>query len=100
MIWFFSRDDRHIGVRIRRDPDDAGYELVTSHPDGSEQVVVVENASALIGCALELQAGPWAKAGNRALSCLRSAHRPRGARRSCCTGVPRGASRWRLRTST
>ncbi len=57
MIWFFSRDDRHIGVRIRRDADDTGYELVTSHPDGSEQVVIVENASALIGCALELQAG-------------------------------------------
>ena len=57
MIWFFGRDDRHIGVRIRRDPDDAGYELVTSRPDGSEQVVAVESASALIGCALELQAG-------------------------------------------
>lgn len=56
MIWFFSRDDRHIGVRIRRSPDDSGYELVTSHPDGSEQVVTVSNASALIGRALELQA--------------------------------------------
>ncbi len=40
----------------------------------------------------------WATAGSRALSCLRSAHRPRGPRRSCCTGVPRAASPWRLET--
>ena len=57
MIWFFCRDDRQIRVEIRRDPTGSGYELVASYPDGSEEVVEIESASAVIGCALELQDG-------------------------------------------
>ena len=57
MIWFFCRDDRQIRVEIHRAQAGSGNELVASYPDGSEEVVEIECASALIGCARELQDG-------------------------------------------
>lgn len=48
MIWFFDRNGEKLRYEIRRDRSDGLYRLVITHPDGTESVEEIEQATDLI----------------------------------------------------
>jgi hypothetical protein len=54
MIWLFDRDGEKLQYEISRDRTDGRYRVVITHPDGSESVEEVDEATALIERSIEL----------------------------------------------
>jgi hypothetical protein len=48
VIWFFDRNGEKLRYEIRRDRSDGLYRLVITHPDGTESVEEIEQATDLI----------------------------------------------------
>ncbi len=55
MLWFFHRDNTRIDMEVRKNQEGTLYEIVVRYPEGSAEVVQVEDAKELINCVLELQ---------------------------------------------
>ena len=47
-IWFFDRNGEKLRYEIRRDRSDGRYRLVITHPDGTESVEEIDQATDLI----------------------------------------------------
>ena len=48
MIWFYDRNGEKLRYEIRRDRSDGRYRLVITHPDGTESVEEIDQATDLI----------------------------------------------------
>ena len=48
MIWFFDRNGEKLRYEISRDRSDGRYRLVLTHPDGTESVEEIDQATDLI----------------------------------------------------
>ncbi len=48
MIWFFDRNGEKLRYEISRDRSDGRYRLVITHPDGTESVEEIDQATELI----------------------------------------------------
>ncbi len=55
MIWIFERANERLRCEIHRESAGPGYELVVTHPDGSQRMERFEETSALIKRSLDLQ---------------------------------------------
>ena len=55
MIWFFERQHARLFYEIRRATEGTEYELVITHPDGSEQVEAFTDASVLMERSVRLR---------------------------------------------
>ncbi len=55
MIWFFERQQARLSYEIRRATEGTEYELVITHPDGSEQVEAFTDATVLMERSLRLR---------------------------------------------
>lgn len=55
MLWIFERQGKHMRCEIRRDGNGAGYEMVVTHPDGSERMERFDDTTDLIKRTLDLQ---------------------------------------------
>ena len=54
MIWLFDRDGEKLQYEISRDRTAGRYRVVITHPDGSESVEEVDEATALVERSIEL----------------------------------------------
>jgi hypothetical protein len=48
VIWFFDRNGEKLRYEIHRDRSDGRYRLVITHPDGTESVEEIDQATDLI----------------------------------------------------
>jgi hypothetical protein len=55
MIWFFERQQSRLHYEIRRETDGHAYELVITHPDGSEELELFADPLAVIERSQDLQ---------------------------------------------
>jgi hypothetical protein len=55
MLWIFERQGEHMRCEIRREGNGAGYEMVLTHPDGSERMERFDDTTDLIKRTLDLQ---------------------------------------------
>ena len=55
MLWIFERQGEQMRCEIRRDGVGAGYEMIVTHPDGSQRMERFEGTGALIKRTLEFQ---------------------------------------------
>ena len=55
MLWIFERDRERLHCEIRRETEGPGYELIITHPDGSQRMERFEETGALIKRSLDLQ---------------------------------------------
>ncbi len=55
MIWFFERHQARLSYEIRRAAEGTEYELVITHPDGSQQVEAFTDASLLMERSVRLR---------------------------------------------
>jgi len=55
MIWIFERETQRLRCEIRRESSGPGYELIVTHPDGSQRMEQFDETSALIKRSLDLQ---------------------------------------------
>ena len=55
MIWFFERHHARLTYEIRRATEGTEYELVITHPDGSQQVEAFADASLLMERSVRLR---------------------------------------------
>jgi hypothetical protein len=55
MIWFFERQQARLCYEIRRATEGSEYELVITHPDGSQQLEAFTDASVLMERSLLLR---------------------------------------------
>ncbi len=53
MLWIFERQGEHMRCEIRREGNGAGYEMVVTHPDGSERMERFDDTTDLIKRTLE-----------------------------------------------
>ena len=54
MIWFFHRNGEKLRYEISRDRTDGTYRLVLTHPDGTESVEQIDQATDLIERSMRL----------------------------------------------
>ena len=54
MIWFFDRNGEKLRYEIIRDRSDGRYRLVITHPDGTESVEEIDQATDLIERSVKL----------------------------------------------
>lgn len=54
MLWIFDRDGERLRYEISRDRAAGCYRLIVIHPDGSESIEEVGEATALIERSIEL----------------------------------------------
>jgi len=55
MIWFFERQQARLSYEIRRATEGTEFELVVTHPDGSQQVEAFTDASLLMERSVRLR---------------------------------------------
>jgi hypothetical protein len=55
MIWFFERQQARLSYEIRRATEGTQFELVITHPDGSQQVEAFTDASLLMERSVRLR---------------------------------------------
>jgi hypothetical protein len=55
MIWFFERQQARLCYEIRRATEATEYELVITHPDGSQQVEAFTDATLLLERSVRLR---------------------------------------------
>jgi hypothetical protein len=55
MLWSFERAGEQLHCEIRREGEGPGYELIVTHPDGSQRMERFEDAAALISRTLVFQ---------------------------------------------
>ena len=55
MIWFFERQQARLSYEIRRATEGTEYELVITHPDGSQQVEAFTDAALLMERSVRLR---------------------------------------------
>jgi hypothetical protein len=55
MIWFFERQEARLSYEIRRATEGTEYELVITHPDGTQQVEAFTDASVLMERSVRLR---------------------------------------------
>jgi len=57
MFWFFEREGAHLHFELRKDDDGRAFELVVTHPDGSQEVERFEETRGLVrrSCALRTE---------------------------------------------
>jgi hypothetical protein len=54
VIWFFDRNGEKLRYEVRRDRSDGRYRLVITHPDGTETIEEVDQATDLINRSVRL----------------------------------------------
>jgi hypothetical protein len=54
LIWFFDRNGEKLRYEISRDRSDGRYRLVITHPDGTESVEEIDQATDLIERSVKL----------------------------------------------
>lgn len=55
MIWFFERHQARLSYEIRRATEGTEYELVITHPDGTQQVEAFTDAALLMERSMRLR---------------------------------------------
>jgi hypothetical protein len=69
MIWFFEREEARLSYEIRTATEGTEYELVITHPDGSQQVEAFSDTSVLMERSVNLRdnlhAQGWQPPGRR-----------------------------------
>ena len=55
MLWFFEKQQATLHYEIRRQDDGDAFELVVTHPDGSQEVERFSNQDALLKRSLALE---------------------------------------------
>jgi len=55
MIWFFERQQARLSYEIRRATEGTEFELVITHPDGSQQVEAFTDTSLLMERSVRLR---------------------------------------------
>lgn len=55
MIWFFERQQARLSYEIRRATEGTEYELVITHPDGSQQVEAFTDTGMLMERSIRLR---------------------------------------------
>lgn len=55
MIWFFERQQARLSYEIRRATEGTEFELVITHPDGSQQIEAFTDASTLMERSVNLR---------------------------------------------
>jgi hypothetical protein len=77
MIWFYERQQSRLHYEIRRQTDGHAYELVITHPDGSQELEQYADPLALLERSQDLQdrllSAGWLPPRRRSRSALRVA---------------------------
>lgn len=55
MIWFFERHHARLSYEIRRATEGTEYELVITHPDGTQQIEAFTDATVLMERSVRLR---------------------------------------------